>query len=63
MATDDPHPCGFTGKKRFPTKEDAQKALAAYGRARGSRKVQKRCPFCDGFHMTKGVRGRPGKAR
>jgi hypothetical protein len=55
--------CGFTGKLMFPTREAALGALAGYARALGSRKVTKRCVFCGSFHLTKGTRGRPGKAR
>jgi hypothetical protein len=55
--------CGATGKIRFATKPEAAAFLAAKGRQGGCTKVQRRCAFCDGFHLTKGVRGKPGKAR
>ncbi len=62
VAVDDPRPCGKTGKKRFAKKADALAALASFGWAKGSRKVHF-CVFCDGYHMSKGQRGRPGRAR
>jgi hypothetical protein len=63
----DPRPhhaprCRVTGKEMFETKQAAKNALAAYAYAKGSRKVH-RCIFCDCYHTTKGVRGRPGKCR
>lgn len=53
--------CGYLGKERFATKEEAANALKAF--ATRCRRIQPRCPFCDGFHLTKGLRGRPGKSR
>jgi hypothetical protein len=49
--------CAFTGKERFETKEVAARALSEWAYAKGSRRVQRRCPGCWGFHLTKGQRG------
>lgn len=55
--------CGYLGKERFATRDEAVAALAGWAWRKGSRRVQPRCVFCDGYHLTKGVRGRPGKGR
>jgi hypothetical protein len=49
--------CAFTGKQRFDTKEEAQRALAGWAGGKGSKRIQRRCPGCWGFHLTKGERG------
>jgi hypothetical protein len=54
--------CGVTGKDMYPTKDECRDALAAFGYAKGSRRVY-RCPFCDTYHQTKGRRGKPGKGK
>jgi hypothetical protein len=54
--------CNVIGKERLPNKRAARIALAAFGRRKGSRTVHW-CIFCEGYHMTKGVRGKPGRAR
>lgn len=54
--------CGYTGKERHPTREAAVAALKRFAAAKGSRKVHF-CVFCDGYHKTKGLRGRPGKGK
>lgn len=54
--------CGATGKQRWDTRDQARAGLRAFAFAKGSRKVH-RCAFCDGYHLTKGQRGRPGKGK
>jgi hypothetical protein len=49
--------CGVKGKEIWDTKAEAKGALAGHGRAAGSKRVY-RCPFCNGWHATKGGRGR-----
>lgn len=45
----------------FASKELARAAVAGYARGKGTGKITDRCIFCGHFHLTKGVRGRPGK--
>lgn len=56
-----PERCGVTGKLMFASKELARAAVAGYARGKGTGKITDRCIFCGHFHLTKGVRGRPGK--
>jgi hypothetical protein len=53
--------CGVTNKVMFDSRDAAWAALTKYARARGSTRPTKRCPFCEHYHLTKGVRGMPGK--
>lgn len=55
--------CGVTGKLMFVTPDAAHGALAAFARGKGSRRVTKRCVFCGTYHLTKGVRGKPGRGK
>lgn len=50
--------CGFTGKQIFTTKDAARAALRGWAGSKGSKQVMPRCIACDGYHLTKGVRGR-----
>lgn len=53
--------CNVTGKIMFSTKEEAAKAAPGLARGRNPlRAYRNRCPFCDSYHTSKGVRG-PGK--
>lgn len=63
----DPRPhhaprCGVTGKEMFKTKQAAKDSLAQYAYRKGSRKVH-RCAFCECYHTTKGLRGKPGRGK
>jgi hypothetical protein len=51
--------CGLARKQIFATKQEAKDALGSWAWRKGSRKVEKgRCISCNGYHLTKGVRGR-----
>lgn len=48
--------CGYMGKLRYATRDEAKAELARYAHMKGSRKVHF-CVFCEGYHLTKSTRG------
>lgn len=56
-------PCPLTGKISHATKRDAEARVKQLTAAKGGRWKRYRCQLCMFWHVSKGQRGRPGKAR